>query len=117
MENKSVISFITILVLIVGVSGCFDDTQNTTNTGNQIQQNTSGNSNVSAANVKISSEEAKNIAKKYINQSGASPGDPLLKTEGQKVYIVPIMVNGNHAGEILIDAQTGENLGGAGGAT
>jgi uncharacterized membrane protein YkoI len=117
MENKSVISFITILVLIVGVSGCVDDTQNTTNTGNQIQQNTSGNSNVSAANVKISSEEAKNIAKKYINQSGASPGDPLLKTEGQKVYIVPIMVNGNHAGEILIDAQTGENLGGAGGAT
>lgn len=116
MKNKSVICFIAILVMIVGVSGCVDDTQNATNTGNQtLQQNSSGNNNASAANVKISSEEAKNIAKKYINQSGATPGEPLLKTEGDKVYIVPIIVNGNNAGEIFIDAQTGENKGGIGG--
>jgi uncharacterized membrane protein YkoI len=115
MKNKSVICFIATLVLIVGVSGCVDDTQNATNTGNQtLQQNTSGNT--SAANVKISPEEAKTIAKKYIKQSGASPGDPMLKTEGNKVYIVPIIVNGNPAGEIIIDAQTGENKGGIGGA-
>ena len=118
MKNKSVIGFITILILIVGVSGCVDDTQNATNTGNQtLQQYTSGNNNSSAANVKISSEDAKNIAKKYINQSVATPGEPMLKTEGNKVYIVPIIINGNPAGEIIIDAQTGENLGGAGGAS
>ena len=109
MKNRSIIVFIAILVLIVGVSGCTDNTQNTTNNGNQtLQQNTSDNS--SNANVKISSEEAKNIAKKYINQTGATPGDPMLKTDDNK-YIVPIMVNGNPAGEIIIDAQTGENLG------
>lgn len=117
MKIKSVISFIAILVLIVGISGCVDDTQNATNNGNQtLQQNTSGDNNTSAANVKISPEEAKNIAKKYINQSGATPGDPMLKTEGDKVYIVPVIINGNPAGEIIIDAQTGENKGGVGGA-
>jgi len=110
MKNGSVIGFIAIIILIVAVSGCTDNTQNSTNSGNQtMQQNTSDNS--STANVKISSEEAKNIAKKYINQTGATPGDPMLKTDGQKVYIVPIIVNGNPAGEIIIDAQTGENLG------
>lgn len=118
MKIKSVICFIAILVLIVGISGCVNDTQNTTKTGNQtIQQNTSANNNTNATNVKISPEEAKNIAKKYINQSGATPGEPMLKTEGDKVYIVPVMVNGNPAGEIIIDAQTGENKGGIGGVT
>ena len=109
MKNGSVIIFIAILVLIVGVSGCTDNTQNTTNSENQtLQQNTSDNT--SNANVKISPEEAKNIAKKYINQSGATPGEPMLKSDDNK-YIVPIMVNGNPAGEIIIDAQTGENRG------
>ncbi|WP_414469543.1 PepSY domain-containing protein [Methanobacterium sp. ACI-7] len=118
MKNKSVLSFIAILVLIVGISGCVEDNPNTTNTSNQtVQQNSSANNNVSAVNVKISSEEAKNIAKKYINQSGATPGEPMLKTEGDKIYIVPIIVNGNNAGEIFIDAQTGENKGGIGGVT
>jgi uncharacterized membrane protein YkoI len=112
MKNKSVMCFIAILVLIVGISGCVDDTQTTNDTGNQtLQQNTSGNNSANAANVKISSEEAKNIAKKYINKSGATPGEPMLKTEGNKVYIVPVIINGNPASEIIIDAQTGENLG------
>jgi len=109
MKNGSIIGFIAIIVLIVGVSGCAYNTQNATDTGNQtLQQNTSDNS--TTANVKISPEEAKNIAKNYINQTGATPGDPMLKTD-QNVYIVPIMVNGNPAGEIIIDAQTGENRG------
>ncbi|MGZ7108721.1 MAG: PepSY domain-containing protein, partial [Methanobacterium sp.] len=64
--------------------------------------------------VKITPEEAKNIAQKYINQSGATPGEPVLKTDGNKVYIVPIIINGNPAGEIIIDAQTGENQGSTG---
>ena len=116
MKNTSIISFIAILVLIVGVSGCVDDTQNATNNENQtLQQNTSGNNTIGAVNVKITAQDAKNIAQKYINQSGASAGEPMLKTDGNNVYIVPIIINGNPAGEILIDAQTGENLGGAGG--
>ena len=115
--NKSIIGFITILILIVGISGCVYDTQNTTNTENQTLQQTSGNSNASTADVKISPEEAQDIAKQYINQSGATPGEPMLKADGNKVYIVPIIVNGNPAGEIFIDAQTGENKGGIGGTS
>ncbi len=111
MKNKSLISFVAIIVLIVGISGCVEDTQSSTNDNNQTMQNSSGNSNSSAADVKITSQEAKNIAKKYINKTGATPGDPLLKTDGDKVYIVPIVTNGNQAGEILIDAQTGEYKG------
>lgn len=108
MKNRSAIVFIAIFVLIVGVSGCVEDTQNATN-GQTLQQNTSDN-NAASANVKISSEEAKNIAKTYINQSGATPGEPMFKADDKK-YIVPIIVNGNPKGEIIIDAQTGENLG------
>jgi uncharacterized membrane protein YkoI len=113
MKNKSVFSLIAILVLIVGISGCVDNNQNTNNTvQNTTQNNTTQNT------TKISSAEAKNIAQKYIEEPGATAGEPMLKDEdGNPVYIVPIMQNNNIVGEIIIDAQTGENLGGAGGVS
>ena len=78
------------------------------------EQSTSGNG---GTNVKISSAQAKIIASKYIDQQGASAGTPKLTTiNGNKVYVVPIIYNGKTAGEIWVDAQTGENVGGAGGA-
>ena len=112
MHNKSLIIFIATIVLIIGISGCVDNSQKVTNSSDPSLENTSSDINASTANVNITPEEAKNIAKKYINQSGATPGDPVLKTDGNKVYIVPVMVNGNPSGEIIIDAQTGENQGG-----
>ena len=67
--------------------------------------------------VKISYSEAKSIASKYILQEGATAGTPKLTTYGgTKAYLVPVMMNGEQVGEIYIDAQTGKNLGGAGGA-
>lgn len=70
-----------------------------------------------SSNVKISSKQAKSIAQTYISQPGAVAGTPKLKTiNGTKVYIVPVIENGKTRGEIWIDAQTGENVGGAGGA-
>jgi len=39
----------------------------------------------------------------------------LVKQDKRLVYIVPIMENGKNVGEIDIDAETGANLGGAGG--
>ena len=64
----------------------------------------------------ISSSEAKKIASKYIEEAGATADTPqLINQEGKMIYIVPIMYNGQSAGEIDIDAKTGENLGGAGG--
>lgn len=64
----------------------------------------------------ISSSEAKNKAIEYINQSGATAGTPkLVDQNGKMVYIVPVIYNGQIAGEIDIDAHTGHNIGGAGG--
>jgi len=68
-------------------------------------------------NVKISASQAKSIAQKSIGHPGATTGTPKLTTmDGKKVYVVPVIDNGKTAGEIWIDAQTGENIGGAGGA-
>lgn len=70
-----------------------------------------------SSNVKISSSEAKSIATNYIHQAGATAGTPkLITSNGKKAYLVPVMMNGNQVGEIYIDANTGANLGGAGGA-
>ncbi len=79
-----------------------------------IQQQSSGSG---SDNVKISSSEAKAIAQKSIIQEGATAGTPnLINSDGKKIYVVPIIMNGNQVGEIYIDSQTGKNLGGAGGA-
>jgi len=61
MKNKSAIGFIAVLILIVGISGCVDDTQNAMDTGNQtLQQNTSRNNATNTTDVKISSDDVKN---------------------------------------------------------
>ncbi|MGZ7135923.1 MAG: PepSY domain-containing protein, partial [Methanobacterium sp.] len=84
----------------------------TTKTGSVDSQSQTGGSNV-----KITPAQAKSIAQKSIEQPGATTGTPKLKTvNGTKIYIVPVIDNGKTAGEIWIDAQTGENIGGAGGA-
>ncbi len=85
------------------------ETPKTTSTQSQ---NINGDSKVI-----ITLTQAKSIATKSIEQPGATTGTPkLTKIEGNKVYVVPIIYNGKDSGEIWIDAQTGENIGGAGGA-
>ena len=65
----------------------------------------------------ISPAAAKILAKKYIEQPGAVPGTPILvKQDGKKVYIVPVIDKKKDVGEIYLDAHSGKNLGGAGGA-
>ena len=39
-----------------------------------------------------------------------------MELNGEKVYIVPIVIKGTTVGEIDIDAKTGKNVGGAGGS-
>jgi uncharacterized membrane protein YkoI len=64
----------------------------------------------------ISPAQAQEIAAKYIEQAGATPGTPdLISEDGKQVYIVPVIMNNTNVGEIDIDAQDGSNLGGAGG--
>lgn len=82
---------------------------------NNVDNNKS-NSNTSTPKI-ISVAKAQEIAQKYIEEPGAKAGTPKLTgADGKKVYIVPVMLNGEQVGEIEIDALTGENLGGAGGA-
>ncbi len=76
---------------------------------NQTQQNNEP---------KISSSEAQNIASSYIEEPSATAGTPrLIDDGGQKIYIVPVILNGSTVGQIEIDAYTGKNVGGAGGAS
>jgi uncharacterized membrane protein YkoI len=81
----------------------------TTSTGSQTANG--------GSSVGISITKAKSIAQNYIEQPGAAAGTPKLQTmNGTKVYIVPVIYKGEQAGEIWIDAKTGKNVGGAGGA-
>jgi cytoskeletal protein RodZ len=83
---------------------------NSTNSTNNSTQNTSS--------TLISASEAQQIARGYIETTGVTAGTPKLVTEsGTQVYIVPLIDTNNTAvGEIDIDAKTGANIGGAGGA-
>jgi len=64
----------------------------------------------------ISAVEAQEIASKYIEQTGATPGSPELVTqEGKKVYIVHVIEKKKNVGEIDLDAHNGSNIGGSGG--
>lgn len=79
-----------------------------------ISQQSSGSG---SDNVKISSSEAKIIAQQSIEEDGATAGTPrLITSSGKQVYLVPVILNGDQVGTIYVDAQTGDNLGGEGGA-
>ncbi|WP_424725448.1 PepSY domain-containing protein [Methanobacterium sp.] len=99
-------------------------TNNSTTLGTQTQQinNTTQNTNSNTptqttTKTAISSVEAMKIANTYIEVSNATAGTPSLVTQNNKlVYVVPVIDNGTNVGEIDIDAQTGANLGGAGGS-
>jgi len=116
MIKKSTLALMAFMVLIVVVSGCTSEnsTQNTQNTSNE----TSNNNTNSTSNSSIKSpEEAKEIALQFVDEPGVTAGTPVLNTvDGRQIYVVPLYQNGEAVGEIELDAVTGENLGGAGGA-
>jgi uncharacterized membrane protein YkoI len=79
---------------------------------------TSGQSGSGGDTVK-SPDEIKQmiIQNNVIQDSTASAGTPVLTTlDGKKVYNVPILINNNQVGEVVVDAYTGEIIEGAGGA-
>jgi hypothetical protein len=86
------------------------DTNNTNNT-------TTNSSNKNIKNL-ISPAEAQEIAEKFIKEPEATAGIPKLDESGSEmVYIVPVVINGTNVGELIINAFTGENMGGAGGVS
>ncbi len=93
-------------------------TNNNTNTPNSATTVTTNNSqNPGSGQDLITSAKAQSIAQTYIIQPNVQAGTPILKEiNGEQIYTVPVNLNGNNVGEIDIDAQTGKNVGGAGGA-
>jgi uncharacterized membrane protein YkoI len=122
--KKAIAVTLVVVVAIIGVAMAINSTANSKNSSNNSTSqdktnvdvgNTNTSNNQSVDNM-ISSSEAQKKASEYINQSGAYAGTPkLVNQDGKMVYIVHVIYNGQIAGEIDIDAQTGRNLGGAGG--
>ncbi len=118
---------VVVFVAIVGIAFAAysnTNTKNSTITNNStspekvnvnVIKNTTTNTDKTQSN--ISPAKAQEIAKTYIEVSGATAGTPKLQNQdGTLVYIVPVIDNNSTVGEIDIDAKTGKNLGGAGGA-
>ncbi len=99
-----------------------NDLQNTTLNETHMKEHTKSAETPKKTNetikTNITAEQAKQIAKQYIETSGAYPGTPKLlyqkaygSFKGGYIWKVPVMLNGNLINGILIDAQTGQNLG------
>ncbi|MDD1763820.1 MAG: PepSY domain-containing protein [Methanobacteriaceae archaeon] len=115
MIKRTIMTLMVLMVVVVGVSGCLDSNSNKTTQNTVTNQSQNLNNITNATN--ITATQAQQIANKYIEQAGATAGTPQLTTvNGKQVYVVPIIVNGMTVGQIEIDATTGQNLGGAGGA-
>lgn len=117
-----------VIVAILGIAFAAygnNNSKNSTNTTNSTSSgkvivtvnNTTSNNNNNNSQTNISPAEAQKIAKTFIQVSGATAGTPkLVNQDGTLMYIVPVINNNTSVGEIDIDANTGKNLGGAGGA-
>ncbi|MEL7670051.1 PepSY domain-containing protein [Methanobacterium sp.] len=129
MIKKSIVAVVVMLAAAALVFGASGNHINSTNnskgqqssvTDSSSSSNSASDSDKASDNTtkpKITSEEAQKLAQKYIDVDGATAGTPkLIKTDGQYIYAVPVIDNGTNVGEIDINAITGKNVGGAGGA-
>ena len=129
MLNKSLLAILALVVVVVIGAGIYagstqvnptsqpDDigiTTITTFTTNDTAQDNDTQNN--SGKTMINATEAQNIAKTFIEEENATAGSPhLIEIDGQMIYVVPVIMDGNTVGQIEIDAYTGKNVGGAGG--
>jgi non-ribosomal peptide synthetase component E (peptide arylation enzyme) len=132
---KKLIVTVVVIVAIIGIAFAAYSNSNSKNpTVNNTPTTTTSTNNVNVSNntpintstattsnktqSNISPAAAQKLATKYIETSGVTAGTPKLITQGStQVYVVPLIdANNTTVGEIDIDAKTGKNLGGAGGA-
>ena len=126
MLNKPILALMALVIVVVIGAGIYagstqvkpasqsDNTDITTITSDNTTQ--VNNSQNNSGQTMISASEAQNIAKTYIEEPSATAGTPhLVEIDGQMIYVVPVIMDGNTVGQIEIDAYTGKNVGGAGG--
>ncbi len=124
MIKKSIVALVVIVAAAAMVFGASNYTHSAIDNSNPEQKDSSTDNNTrsnasddSTNETKISPAKAQEIAQKYIEEPGTTAGTPkLIKTNGQYIYVVPVIDNGTTVGEINIDAINGKNVGGAGGA-
>ena len=126
MIKKLIVVMVVVIAVLglafatLGNSGDKNISNNSTNNSNgPVKQETIPINNTTQGTTYtiISSQEAQKIASKYIQVSEATTGTPkLMELNGEKVFIVPVVIKGTIVGEIDIDAKTGKNVGGAGGS-
>jgi len=124
MIKKSIVALVVIVAAAAMVFGASNYTNSTIGSSDQEQEGLSTDTNTFSNaseddpdETKISPAKAQEIAQKYIEEPGTNAGKPkLIKTDGRYIYVVPVIDNGTNVGEINIDALTGKNVGGAGGA-
>jgi len=112
-EYKNLIAFLSIIVILVAVSGCTSHSNNTTNntTSNNSNVVVNNNTNNNTTNY-ISSTKAKNLATQYTGM-GVTLGTPTLTTlNGLKVWKVPVTTVGTDESvdSIYINAITGKRV-------
>lgn len=125
MVNKPTLAILALVLVVVVAAGIYagfnqltPNNQSNNSDINQINNTSQINTsqNETGQNM-ISAQEAQNIAQQYIEEPNATAGTPrLVEEDGMKIYIVPVLINGSTVGQIEIDAYTGKNVGGAGGA-
>lgn len=124
MKTRGVI--LILIIVLIGINNVYA-TNNSQNNGctqklSQIDGKYTKISEISVQTnkitTKITAEQAKKIAKKYIEVQGVYPGNPILfyqkasgSFKGGYLWDVPIMKNCKRVNGIVIDAQTGANLG------
>ena len=125
MIKKTLITVVVIVAILGIVFAAYGNnniknstiTNNSTNPGKEIVKVSNTTTNNYNSQTTITPSEAQKIAKTFIEVPGATPGTPkLVNQDGTIMYIVPVINNNTVVGEIDIDAKTGKNLGGAGGA-
>ena len=125
--NRRLIAVIVIITIII-IAGVYlysrstdqaqnNTTETNTSVGNETQISPQNQTNTREGNnttqTTISAEQARQIALQYIEVPGAYPGNPTLSKwpDGRLVWTVPVIQNGEIVSGIVIDAQTGQNLG------
>lgn len=128
MLNKSILAILAIVIVAVIGAGIYAGSMQVkpaSQTGNTDVITITSNNNSEINNTEnktdrtmISASEAQIIAQTYIEEPNATAGIPrLVEIEGQSIYVVPILIEGDVVGQIEIDAYTGKNVGGAGGVS